>query len=110
MTQQKAKRPHGELRQSQVVTTFGPGAMLDLPNQSVLVAGLEHWLARGDEIVEPRLAEKLCALLDAPAIRLYAPPPDLQDPSAPPTGIAAWQFPEWFIVQEAAGVEDQLAF
>jgi hypothetical protein len=111
MTKQKAKRPQGELRQSQVVTTFGPGAMLDLPNQSVLVAGLEHWLARGDEIVEPRLGDKLRALLDVPAIRLYAPPPDPQDPSAPQTGIAAWQFPEWFIVQEAAGVvEDQSAF
>ena len=27
----KGKRPHGQLRQSQVVTTFGPGAMLELP-------------------------------------------------------------------------------
>ena len=26
-----SKRPHGQIRQSQVITTFGPGAMLDLP-------------------------------------------------------------------------------
>jgi len=37
----RRKRPHGQIRQSQLITTFGPGAMLDLPNYSVLVAGLE---------------------------------------------------------------------
>ena len=25
-----AKKPHGEIRQSQLITTFGPGSMLDL--------------------------------------------------------------------------------
>ena len=29
-----------ELRRSQLVTTFGPGAMIDLPDESVIVAGL----------------------------------------------------------------------
>ena len=28
----KAKRPHGQVRQSQVVTTFGPGSMFELRN------------------------------------------------------------------------------
>jgi hypothetical protein len=35
------------LRQSQVITTFGPGALVDLPNYSVLVAGLDHWSSAG---------------------------------------------------------------
>ena len=35
-----------------------------------------------------------------PALKLYAPPPDQEDPTAPPTGITAWQFPEWFIIQD----------
>ena len=39
--------PTGELRRSQVLTTFGPGAMVDLPNHSVLIAGLEYW--KGDK-------------------------------------------------------------
>ena len=50
MKQKRSKRPPGQIRQSQVVTTFGPGAMLDLPNHSVLVAGLDHWSAGGDEV------------------------------------------------------------
>ena len=34
-------QPHGQIRQSQVVTTFGPGSLLDLPTQSVIVGGLD---------------------------------------------------------------------
>jgi hypothetical protein len=93
-------KPQGQIRQSQIITTFGPGAMLDLPKHSVLVAGLDHWRGMGDEIIEPRLNDKLKFLLDVPALKMYAPPPDQEDPNAPPTGITAWQFPEWFIVQD----------
>lgn len=107
MNQRRTKRPHGQLRQGQVVSTFGPGAMLDLPSHSVLIAGLEHWTGVSDEIVEPRLADKLCQLLGVPTIKLYAPPPDPQDPAAVQNGIAAWQFPEWFIEQQASGTETQ---
>lgn len=101
MSPQKSKRPSGQIRQSQIITTFGPGAMVDLPRQSVLIAGLDHWQGMGDEIVEPRLTEKLKLLLDLPALKLYAPPPDPDDPTAAPTGVTAWQFPEWFIVQDS---------
>jgi hypothetical protein len=37
--------------------------------------------------------------------RLYAPPPESNDPSAPTRGIGAWRFPEVFVVQEAGGAE-----
>jgi hypothetical protein len=38
----KAKRPpSGEIRQSQILSTFGPGAMVDLPDYSVLIGGLK---------------------------------------------------------------------
>ncbi len=30
-------------RLSQVVSTFGPGAMIDLPTRSVVVGGLDLW-------------------------------------------------------------------
>jgi len=96
----RRKRPHGEIRQSQLITTFGPGAMLDLPNYSVLVAGLDYWLSGGQDVYEPRLTEKLRILLDVPAIQLRTPPPDTEDPTAPPTGVTVWQFPEWFITQD----------
>src|SRR5438034_8512514 len=90
----------GEIRQSQLVTTFGPGSMVDLPNHSVLVAGLDFWSAGGHSIPEPRLSKKLAAVLGVPSVELKSPPPADDDPTAPPTGIAGFQFPEWFITQD----------
>jgi hypothetical protein len=93
-------RPHGQVRHSQVVTTFGPGSLLDLPTQSVIVGGLDHWAGVSEEVHEPRLVEKLKRLLSLPTLKLFSPPPDSEDPTAPRTGITAWQFPEWFITQD----------
>jgi len=102
MSRRPGSRPHGQIRQSQLLTSFGPGSMLDLPNHSVLVGGLDNWSTGGDEIIEPRLVEKLKKLFDPPllVLKLHSPPPDLDDPTAPQTGITAWQFPEWFITQD----------
>ena len=93
------KRAHGQLRQSQIVTTFGPGALLDLPKHSCLVSGLDQWTKPTEEIVEPRLVEKLRRILGVPQIRLCPPPRALDDPGAPPTGIRVWHFPEWFVTR-----------
>src|SRR5258708_35275429 len=87
-------RPHGQVRHSQVVTTFGPGSLLDLPKQSVIVGGLEHWTGVSEEVHELRLVEKLKRLLNQPMLKLFSPPPDSEDPTPPKTGITPWQFPE----------------
>lgn len=93
-------RPAGQIRQSQIITTFGPGAMVDLPEHSVLISGLDSWTSGGEEILEPRLVEKLKKLLDLNVLSLREPPPERDDPNLPPTSITAWQFPEWFITQD----------
>jgi hypothetical protein len=80
--------------------------MIDLPNHSVLLAGLDYWFPLGEEISEPRLQEKLARLLGLPSVTLRLPPPDGEDPNAPPTGLNAWQFPEWFITQDVDTEED----
>jgi Domain of unknown function (DUF1998) len=103
----KDKKPHGQVRQSQVVTTFGPGSMFDLPNHSVIVGGLDYWTL-GDEVLEPRLVAKLRDFLTIPTLSLHAPPPDNEDPtSTQKTGITCWQFPEWFITQGALATESE---
>ena len=94
-----------ELRRSQLVTTFGPGAMIDLPDESVIVAGLEHWhydAARIPSIDEPRLVEKLKRTLERDTLTLRSPPPAADRPGAVPTDVTVWKFPKWFTVQEPA--------
>ncbi|MFH1469406.1 MAG: DUF1998 domain-containing protein [Pseudomonadota bacterium] len=91
--------PTGELRQSQVLTTFGPGAMVDLPNHAVLIGGLEHWRGERERIQEERLEGYLRERLGVPELKLYAPPVDTGEPGGPPVGITAFQFPTWFLGQ-----------
>ena len=93
-------RAFGSVRQSQVITTYGPGALIDLPEHSAIVGGLDTWPKDLQEIAEPRLSQALQRITDVPAPRLYAPPPAPSEPWAPAAGIGAWRFPEWFVVQE----------
>ena len=93
-----------EVRSSQLLMTFGPGAMMDLPEGSVIVGGLEHWRyapAIQPLIDEPRLVAKLRARLEKPTLVLKAPPASSDDPSGGKPGIVVWRFPKWFLVQNA---------
>jgi hypothetical protein len=54
------RRQH--LRPSQIITTFGPGSVVDLPDDSVMIAGTEHWFDVNKpqrKIMEPRLQAAL---------------------------------------------------
>jgi len=103
-----------KVRLSQVVGVFGPGAMLDLPERSVLVQGLDHWEMFGTGtfkvIEEPRLARLLHQRLsddgrlvaDRPP-ELRTPPIDAGDPKRKSPGIKATVFPRWFACDAIAG-------
>ena len=95
-------KAHGQLRRSQVITTFGPGALIDLPEESAIVGGLDTWGAETnlEPIEEPRLASKLTSMTGVHGPRLYSPPPEPEHWQDRQRGIGAWRFPEWFVVQE----------
>ena len=64
------------LRLSQIIGTFGPGAMVDLPERSVMVSGLDWWEMAGKgafRVVEER---RLVQLLEE---RLQGDPRITQD-------------------------------
>ena len=76
-------RPHGQIRQSQMIMTYGPGALVDLPHYAAVIGGLDTWRWGGDDrrrqIVEPRLTAKIEQALSLQGLKLYEPPAD--DPS-----------------------------
>lgn len=104
-----SRKAQGQLRRGQVITTYGPGALIDLPRHSAIIGGLDTWpkTIDLDEILEPRLTRKLQLMTAVPAPRLFAPPPDSNDPRETAKGIGAWRFPEWFVVQEASTSEER---
>lgn len=109
-----SKRVH--LRQSQLITTFGPGAMVDLPTRSVIIGGLDLWHMREKgswrSIQEPRAVAVLENLLVesdrlAPGKRLSlrSPPVDWgRTPFGEPPGVEAKIFPAWFVTRDAVEV------
>lgn len=104
------KRPDGQIRQSQMISMYGPGAMIDLVDRAVVIGGLEHWSYGADgyqALDDPRLRRSLVPRLKAldPNLDLategyfrLAPACDARDPS-PKAGVRALEFPRWFVCQ-----------
>ncbi len=97
-------------RLSQVISTFGPGAMVDLPTRSVVIGGLEQWDMKGGgftTLSEPRLQERLEKLLkdrnrldQSKSLSLRTPPITEAAPNGEPRGISSAIFPAWFVCEE----------
>lgn len=90
----------GELRPSQLIFTFGIGSLVDLPNMSALVMGLDDRDTRYcKEIEEDRLVAAVQKRLGAQVSKLYLPPIKLdgmdKDPAAPAIGVPVVPFPRW---------------
>ena len=105
MTTRESKRCKvGELRPSQALTTFGVGSIIDLPNLSVMVMGLEDWPYKDTvEIGEQRLLAKVREVLGDQVRSLRSAPvvPDSFqvnqfDPSTL-VGIPVAPFPRWMV-------------
>ena len=98
-----AKKAHGEIRQSQIITTFGPGALLDLPKYSVIVAGLDN-IQADIEVHEPRLLEKVKRIEGLKSVTSLRNPPQKKEVfGTDTTGMGAYSFPEWYITTQIVG-------
>ena len=97
------------LRSSQIVTTFGPGVMIDFPEESIILGGLEGWKYEYGSIPtiqEPRLLAALKRQLPAMGLTSFRSPPrevdnkNMRDGDFEPH-VQSWSFPEWFVVQRS---------
>lgn len=90
----------GEVRPSQLLWTYGPGALIDLPNLSVVTMGLDRWETdRCPPIDEARLLEAVRGILGRQVERLRMPPSvvDGANPFAAEgkIGVPVRPFPRW---------------
>ncbi|MCY8076767.1 DUF1998 domain-containing protein [Bacillus haynesii] len=91
----------GQVRPTQLLWTYGPGALIDLPNISVITMGLNRWNA--DEcppVEEARLLAAVQRVL-GPQVKRLRVPPFLRDEEADPMsaegkiGAPVRPFPRW---------------
>lgn len=102
-----------EIRLSQLIMMFGPGAMVDLPNRSVVIGGLPLWKnqARQKTIDEPRLQQMLeralkqqGRLAEDKYISLRQPPLAEGPDGSISRDIPALIFPLWFVLDAASAL------
>ena len=103
----KDQKPVGELRPTQMMFTYGVGAIVDLPYISALVMGLEDWRADpgvAREIHEERLLQAVQWELGRQVQRLLTPPVLLETATIPNpfdeaarTGVPVASFPRWML-------------
>ena len=89
-------KPVGDVRPSQVITTFGPGAIVDLQTLSVVVAGVDGWKKDDDQrIQEPRLERNLGVK------HFYSAPPAEGDFKKRPGTLPSYLFPRYQVCSNA---------
>ena len=96
----------GEVRPSQALTTFGVGSLVDLPNLSVLVMGLDDWqAAHATEIAEERLLRSARSILGPQVSRFLTPPRGSESQGSQTNwfdesrqiGVPVAPFPRWMV-------------
>jgi len=87
------KQPTGDVRPSQILTAFGPGAMVDLTHTTVVVASIEQWVGGEDGHNLVKYDSRLGAALKVTAF--YAPPASERDGGSPQGTIGTFIFPEY---------------
>ncbi len=93
--------PVGEVRPSQLLWTYGPGALVDLPNLSVITMGLDEWNPNQCQPVdEARLLAAVRRVL-GPQVASLRIPPVLREERPDPfsaearIGVPVRPFPRW---------------
>lgn len=95
------KTPVGEVRPSQLLWTYGPGALIDLPSLSVVTLGIDRWEKdRCQPIQEARLLAAVRKVLGAQIENLRMPPfqkSELVDvwSAEANIGVPVRPFPRW---------------
>lgn len=86
----------GDIRPSQLLHTFGIGAIVDLPNISVMVMGLDEWdTEKSYPIIEPRLLSAVQSQLGDTVKELKGPPTAPDSDIDATVGAPVSLFPRW---------------
>jgi hypothetical protein len=91
----------GGVRPSQVIHTYGPGAVMDLPGLSVVLGGTDNWdLGHTERVVEPRLIGAVRAVPGCHLVAEFRTPPWDEETGNPrddwaKIGVPVHPFPRW---------------
>ena len=104
----------GSVRPSQLMWSYGIGALVDLPRMSVVVEGLERWdITYARVVSEERLLAAVRRELGPQVERLHEPPIPDEDPFGKPdgdpihrVGVPVGVFPRWLRCPRCGALSD----
>lgn len=91
----------GAVRPSQMIHTYGPGAVMDLPQLSVVLAGIDDWdLDHAERVLEPRLIAAVRTAPGCQGVAEFRLPPWQPETASPfddwaRIGVPVHPFPRW---------------
>lgn len=91
----------GGVRPSQMIHTYGPGAVMDLPQLSVVLAGIDRWdINHTERLLEPRLIGAVRTVPGCNRVAEFRTPPWQEDTANPfeewaRIGVPVHPFPRW---------------
>ena len=91
----------GGVRPSQMIHTYGPGAVMDLPQLSVVLSGVDRWEVNDTERVrEPRLLGSVRQMPGCQNVVEFRTPPWEEETANPfdqwaNVGVPVYPFPRW---------------
>jgi Domain of unknown function (DUF1998) len=97
----------GSVRPSQLVYTFGVGSVVDLPNFSVVVGGLDNWERESTVSLHEDRLLAAARVLVGQQVRELRTPPWMEQTSSPfdewaRVGVPVYPFPRWFRCTECS--------
>ena len=98
------KNAIGKLRKTQLITTFAPGAIADMPDYSVIMAATDYWNGKSPRLYEPNLQRLL-------GIKYFKEPyaTDTDNPKGNPD-IPAFRFPRTHFCPKCGKLKDYKQF
>ena len=92
---------HRPIRRSQAISPFGVGAIIDFPDESLMVAGLDAWKATDEFVLIPndqRLASRL-------GVQNFQLPPQPPERDRPGEHLPMVRFPRWHQCPRCKGIK-----
>jgi len=95
----------GELRRSQILTTFGPGAIVDLPRFSGIMSGIDSWdLTRFHSLEKVKIHERNLQKILGKEYFIQVSSPETESGST--FGLRAFRFPNWYYCPECHRLDE----
>lgn len=95
-TAKKSKKIRGSVRRSQLITTYGIGALIALESESFIVKGIDWWTGAEPDVHEPRLERQL-------RVSGFVAPPATDDPNG---DVPIGRFPTYYYCPECRTLDE----